>query len=48
MAVQHDDIDAWSCFIEQYFCVRVFEISEELNRYGEVIRLDTRTLYYYE
>jgi hypothetical protein len=48
MAIQQDDIGAWSHFIEQSFCVRVFESSDELIRYREVIQLDTRTLYYYE
>ena len=44
----HDDFVEWNRFIEQTFCVRVFENSDQLNDYYEVIRLDSRELFYYD
>jgi hypothetical protein len=47
MAV-NDDIFVWNRFIEETFCVRVFESSDQLNEYKEVIRMDTMALFYYQ
>mmetsp|Transcript_23056 Transcript_23056/g.54389 ORF Transcript_23056/g.54389 Transcript_23056/m.54389 type:complete len:432 (-) Transcript_23056:201-1496(-) len=48
MAVQNDNMHAWSTFFQDEFCVRIIEDYDELESYREVIAMDTRQIFQYK
>ncbi|KAL7426540.1 hypothetical protein ACHAXH_001623 [Discostella pseudostelligera] len=48
MAAHDDNTATWKQMIEQTFCIRVFERADELNQFKEIVRIDTKDLFYYE
>lgn len=48
MAVQNDDIYSWRNFIEQTFCVKIFDDYDDLAQYNETIQKETRDLFLYK
>eukprot|EP00581_Thalassiosira_minuscula_P013980 CAMPEP_0183716296 /NCGR_PEP_ID=MMETSP0737-20130205/10264_1 /TAXON_ID=385413 /ORGANISM="Thalassiosira miniscula, Strain CCMP1093" /LENGTH=427 /DNA_ID=CAMNT_0025945547 /DNA_START=84 /DNA_END=1367 /DNA_ORIENTATION=+ len=48
MAIQNDDGGAWQMLLEKAFCVKFIDSYSEVEKYDEVLRLDTRTLFTYK
>jgi len=47
MAIHDGDVAAWRAFMEQAFCIRIFDSPEETEQYKEVIHMETRDLFMY-
>lgn len=47
MSLPNRDWNAWAIFMEQSFCIKMIESSDQLESYKNVIRMDTRDLFIY-